>query len=119
MTSKFVSRQFGPFMISNRRWGKHVDPYFAIGFKSWPVTAADLTVEVGPTQDRMTATRILTGGALLGPAGMILGGLARKDITRGRITLTVNGQTVQAYEFPANQLDRALDFVQALADLQE
>lgn len=118
MTPRPIVHMFGPFMVSNRKFGKLVAPYFSIGFKTWPVAQADLTVEVGPDQTRMTATRILAGGILLGPAGMILGGLARKDITRGRLTLTINGHNVQTYEFKAADLDKATTFVQALADTQ-
>lgn len=110
-----VAHQFGPFMVSNRRFGKIVAPYFSIGFKTYPVSAAQLDVQLDTPTARMTATRILAGGALLGPAGMILGGLARKDITKGHLTLTIDGRQVQTYEFPARDLDKAVAFIEALA----
>jgi len=113
-----VSHLFGPFMVANRKFGKMVPTYFSIGYKTFPVAEAALDVELGDRQERMTATRILAGGLLLGPAGMILGGLATKDVTKGRMTLTVNGEEIQAYEFPGRDIHKAVAFVQALADAQ-
>lgn len=113
----FIAR-FGPFMVSNRKWGKTVPLFFSIGVKTFPVADAELSVAVGSPQSRMTATRILAGGVLLGPVGMILGGMARKDVSQGSMTLTVNGETVQTYPFPARELERAMEFVQQLGDAQ-
>ncbi|MGC4106058.1 MAG: DUF2510 domain-containing protein [Thermomicrobiales bacterium] len=117
MTKQFL-RTFGPFAITNYRLGKQIPLSFMMGLKLWPVADAQLDVEVGDQRDRMTATRILAGGVLLGPAGMILGGLARKDVTRGKMTLTVNGEKVQTYEFKGHDVDRAVEFVEALAEAQ-
>lgn len=116
---KVVTHTFGPCMVSNRKWGKIVQPYFSIGVKTWPVDQAQLDVEVEDQHSRITATRVLAGGLLLGPAGMILGALARKDVTRGRMVLTVDGQVVQRYEFAGRDVGKAEAFVQALADAKE
>jgi hypothetical protein len=114
-----ITHTFGPFMVSNRKWGKIVPPYFSIAIKTWPVDQAALDVELEDQHSRITATRVLAGGLLLGPAGMILGALARKDVTKGRMTLTVDGRVVQRYEFPGRDVAKAEAFVQALADAQE
>lgn len=105
-------------MVSNRKFGKIVQPYFSTGFKTYPVADADLTVELGNPATRMTATRILAGGVLAGPVGLLLGGMARKDVTKGRMTLIINGETVQSYEFAGRDLDKAQRFVEALAAAQ-
>lgn len=110
-----VTHQFGPFMVSNRKWGRMVDPYFSIGVKTWPVAHADLNVELEDQHSRITATRVLAGGLLLGPAGMILGALARKDVTRGRMVLTVDGKHVQTYSFAGRDVAKAEAFIDALA----
>lgn len=112
-----MSHMFGPFMVANRKFGKMVEPYFSIGYKTFPVADADLDVELGD-KERMVATRILVGGALLGPAGMLLGTLATEHVTVGRMTLTVGGQHIQTYEFPGHKVDKAIAFVEALAQAQ-
>lgn len=114
-----VSHQFGPFMVANRKFGKMVPPYFSTGFKQYPVADADLTIELDDKTSRMTATRILAGGILAGGVGAIIGALARKDITKGRLILEVNGDHVQTYEFPAKDLPKASKFVEALAQAQD
>lgn len=116
---RLIHRQLGPFMVSNRKFGKVVDPYFSTGFKQYPVTSATLDVEVDDKTNRMTATRIAAGGVLAGPVGMLIGALARKDITRGRLVLHVDGQHVQTYEFKAKDLPKVTAFIQAVADAQE
>jgi hypothetical protein len=47
----------------------------------FPVSSVSLWIESGPATDRMTATRILTGGILAGPIGLLLGSMMRKDTT--------------------------------------
>ncbi|PKQ20172.1 MAG: hypothetical protein CVT66_06210 [Actinobacteria bacterium HGW-Actinobacteria-6] len=116
---KVVTHTFGPFMVSNRKWGKIVPPYFSIGVKTWPVDQAQLDVEVEDQHSRITATRVLAGGLLLGPAGMILGALARKDVTKGRLVLTVDGRVVQRFEFPGRDVGKAEAFIDALAQAKE
>lgn len=114
---RVVTHQFGPFMISNRKWGKIVDPYITMNFKTYPVAEADIEVQVGRDRSRMTATRVLGGGVLLGPVGMILGGMARKDVTQGVMTIRV-GDAIQRHEFSGRDIDKAEAFVQALSDAQ-
>lgn len=109
---------FGPFMVGDAKFGKKVAPYVSIGFKQFPVDQCDIEVELLDRRDRMTATRVVAGGVLLGPVGMILGGMAKKDVTKGRMILRVNGDRVQVYEFKAADLDKAEQFVEALTKWQ-
>lgn len=117
-SSRHVSHSFGPFMVSNRRWGKIVPPYFAAGLTWWPIDDIELTVEVEDQRSRITATRVVAGGVLLGPAGIILGGLARKDVTKGRMILVVAGVQKQVYEFPGRNVDKAVAFIAAVEAAQ-
>lgn len=83
---------FKTLILSNRR-GFKVTPWRitvpkavvekrpTFGNYVFDVADADLSIESGPDTSRMTVTRILGGGALLGPVGILLGGLARKDTT--------------------------------------
>ncbi len=104
---------FNAYAVSDQKWGKSVSPVVRCGLKEWPVESVTAHVEVGSDKSRMTATRVLAGGVLLGPAGAILGGLARKDVTKGHLTLNLDGEK-SVVEFHGHDLEKALAFVQAL-----
>lgn len=111
-----IFHQFGPYAVSNYRLGKAIPVSLTSGFRVWPLSEVQLDVAVGDKTDRMTATRIIGGGILLGPVGMILGGMARKDITKGRMILSINGERIETYEFRGRDIDKAIAFVEAVAE---
>lgn len=84
--------QFKSATLSNRRGFKKVPWQITVpkaliegrpvlGSYVFPVDEVSLSIESGPDNNRMTATRVLAGGALFGPVGAILGGMMRKDTT--------------------------------------
>lgn len=104
---------FNAYAVTDQKWGKKIPPVVRRGVKEWPVAQVTATVTVGSDRSRMTATRVLAGGVLLGPAGLILGGLARKDVTSGRLELDLAGERV-VVDFRGGEVEKALAFAEAL-----
>lgn len=77
-----------------------------------PVAGAVATYEPGTSSGgRMTATRVVSGAILAGPAGAIIGGLLRKDSTRGYITVTFATGEVVLLDGPLSDDAKMRDFV--------
>lgn len=61
-------------------------------FTTQPLNGVRAWVETtGGTDRRMTATRVVSGGILLGPLGAIFGGLAKKKADNRETTLHIEG----------------------------
>lgn len=52
-----------------------------------PVSGAEATFDSGADKSRPTLTRIGAGAILAGPAGAIVGGLFKKDISKAYVTV--------------------------------
>lgn len=73
-----------------------------ISRETQPITGVTARVEtVGGTDRRMTATRTLGGGLILGPLGLLLGGLAKKQTDNRETTLHIDGPT-HSWSIPVN-----------------
>lgn len=57
------------------------------GITRHDVAGATATLDTGAPRKRMTATRVIGGGVAFGPAGAIVGGLARKNKSRCYVTI--------------------------------
>lgn len=58
------------------------------GTKSWPVGECEIVIDAGANVgSRVTATRVATGALLAGPAGALIGSIAKKD--RSAVYMTV------------------------------
>lgn len=101
--------------------GKLVDPYFMVlSLKTnirVPVAEVSLDIEQGPDASRMTATRVITGGVLLGPVGMILGGMAKKGYAHNNLVVTTNDEVVRI-PFKASEYGAAIKFIEDVARIQ-
>lgn len=53
-----------------------------VGFKSWPVAECHAELVLGGQRQRVTVTRVGAGALLFGPAGAVIGALAKKDATK-------------------------------------
>lgn len=66
-------------------------PLFWVAGRSYLINTVTAELELGAStySERMTATRIVAGGMIAGPAGMFVGGAAKKRADTSRIYLTV------------------------------
>ncbi len=89
-----------------------------LGNYTFPVEGVGLWIQSGPDGSRMTATRVLVGGALFGPVGAILGGMFRKDTT----FLALVFETAQGpfkIRFSKNEWPAAQQFIEAVAECSQ
>lgn len=68
---------------------------------SAPVAGASAVFESGADKRRMTATRVVTGGVVFGPAGAVVGGLLKKNKSKCYVTVTLATGDVVIVEAPA------------------
>lgn len=121
--------RFKTAILSNRRGFKKIPWQITVpkaqienrpvlGHYVFPVEEVDLSIEFGPDTDRMTVTRILAGGMLFGSAGLILGGMARKDTTHFALVFEVPQGTFRV-PFSKREWPAACDFIRAVAQCAE
>lgn len=84
------------------------DQYFNIAGAQAEVEAS------GDMGKRTTATRVITGGVIFGPAGAVVGGLIRKSRNRIFITVTFPNGDTGLIEAPAKQETEARRFAVAI-----
>lgn len=103
------------------RNGELVDPYFTVinlrTVIDVPLAEVTLDIEQGPDASRMTATRVITGGVLLGPVGMLLGGMAKKGYAHNNLVVTTNDE-VARIPFKAKEYGKAIRFIEHVARVQ-
>lgn len=81
----------------------------------WKAEVADIkgasaTFELGADRKQVTLTRIAAGGILLGPAGLIVGGLLRKDKSKVYVIVELADGRTAILEAPAKQERAAREF---------
>lgn len=118
-------KRFKTLMLTNRHGFKStpwqitvpkaaVDQRPVLGHYVFDLAETELEIQSGPSHSRMTATRVLGGGALLGPVGLLLGGMARKDLTYFALVLSAPGVFYKV-EFSRGEWRQAQEFVEAVA----
>ena len=80
------------------------------GLRSWPVAGAEAEFESGAEKKRMTVTRVVGGGMLLGPAGALLGGLARKNRSKVYVAVALADGTTFLIESSIRDEKQAREF---------
>lgn len=92
----------------------------ADGFKRHiaPVDTITVDIETGPASNRMTVTRVVAGGLLLGPVGMILGGMAKKDTSYNNLVIHFEDAVVRI-PFKTKEYGQAQQFIEYVLSLQE
>jgi ribosomal protein S27E len=82
-------------------------PVFRYAGREYPINSISAEVIVGAqtSKSRSTATRIIGGGLVAGPGGMLLGGAAKKktDTSKVYITVKLGDGSVHSISKPANQ----------------
>ena len=78
-------------------------------------TASECHAEIleGGQRQRMTATRIGAGALLAGPVGAIIGGMAKKDLSKSWVIITTPAGT-ERVEFKGKDSPKAHEFVMRL-----
>lgn len=86
-----------------------------ISGKKYPIEGAKATMETGAqAASRMTATRVAAGAIVLGPLGALLGGMAKKDMSKLFVVIELgDGRTVTA-EVKAKHEAKVRRFVTAV-----
>jgi hypothetical protein len=110
MTVMKTKATFGELAMRVERDGT---PTIKRGFgKPQPLCGITVELLTGPAvTSRMTATRVVTGAALAGPVGALLGGMARKR-SGGEALLTVAGPgLLWSVKVDPEKLTNALSFV--------
>jgi hypothetical protein len=94
--------------------GMSIDgPVFRYNGREYPINTISAEVVLGAqtSKSRSTATRIIGGGLVAGPGGMLLGGAWKKkaDTSKVHITVKLGDGSVHTISRPANE-ERALRF---------
>ncbi len=93
-------------------------PHFWVAGRSYPINTVTAELELGAStqSQRMTATRIVAGGMIAGPAGMLIGGAAKKRTDTSRIYLTVRTPDgrVEVRDAPTKDERKGRDFMARL-----
>lgn len=93
-------------------------PVFRYGGREYPINTVSAEVVVGSStsKSRSTATRIIGGGLVAGPGGMLLGGAAKKktDTSKVYITVKLGDGSVHTISRPANEEARLRGFADKL-----
>ena len=79
-----------------------------------PVAGVIAEYESGADRKRPTLTRVAAGAVIAGPAGAIVGGLFRKDTTRGYITVTFPDGGVIVIDGPVRDEKEMREFAQVV-----
>ncbi|WP_328711062.1 DUF2510 domain-containing protein [Nocardia salmonicida] len=108
MLEDVQTQSFGAFRIKENEL-KHY-------WRSFPIEGATATVEsAGIARSRITATRVIGGGAMLGGVGAIIGALARKDKSSIFLTVELADGTVIVEECPVSRERAARRFAARLS----
>lgn len=117
------NKKFKSAIVTTYWKGKKVSPTFIIPmpgrFKNYEVPVTDVTMDIeqGPDASRMTATRIIAGGALLGPVGAILGGMAKKQYAFNNLVVYVEDEVIRI-PFKTSEYGEAIKFIEDVARIQ-
>lgn len=83
-----------------------------------PAEDVTASLETGPSAGRTTMTRVLTGGLLAGGAGLLLGGLAKKDASYNALVISTSDGLEARIVFPGKDYDKAMRFIGYLREAQ-
>lgn len=75
-----------------------------------PVAGATAEFDSGATKKNMTATRVLGGAVLFGPAGAIVGGMLKKDRSKVYVVIDIPGRGSVVLDAPAKDEKAAREF---------
>lgn len=83
-----------------------------------PVSGAVAEYEPGSaTGGRTTLTRVAAGAVIAGPVGAILGGMFKKDTSKGYVSVTFPNGDVVALDGPLSDEPKMRQFVQRVNDM--
>ena len=86
-------------------------PKIGYKFKKFPTAGAFAELDtVDAPAPQTTLTRIAAGAVIAGPVGAIIGGMLKKDRSKGFITVTLADGCVIIGEFPAAKISQARKF---------
>ena len=115
------SRAFAAYGVHSVRDGEY--RYLPEGkFKQIriPVAGAVAEYEAGSSSaGRTTLTRVAAGAIIAGPAGAIVGGLFKKDTSRGYITVTFPDGSVVIADGPLRDEPKMRQFAQRVNELAQ
>lgn len=83
-----------------------------------PVAGAVAEYEPGSALDgRTTLTRVAAGAIIAGPVGAILGGMFKKDTSKGYVSVTFPNGDVVALEGPLSEEPKMREFVKRVNEM--
>jgi hypothetical protein len=89
-------------------------------FKSFPVAGAVAELDtVDAPAPQATLGRIAAGAVIAGPVGAIIGGMLKKDRSKGYISVTLSDGNIFLAEFPAARVSDARRFVALINEASE
>lgn len=85
-----------------------------------PVAGAVAEYEPGSAANgRTTLTRVAAGAIIAGPAGAIVGGLFKKDTSRGYVSVTFPDGSVVVFDGPLRDEPKLREFVRKVNEASE
>ena len=85
-------------------------------FMKVPIADVEVELELDGQADRITATRVVAGTALLGPIGAVAGVLAKKKVHRGVLVVRAPGHKVARYKLGNRKdIEKAAKFAEDFA----